>query len=651
MPEKAFESKFNQLVQNELSQKFPAAMPARVGFQLIDRQDMPDGGEKAVGVTALKVNNVKAYIPSIFRDNEIKGLDLMWLYEPDLFVPADGEWIKKLSDSGTQMTAVGKRMDKREQSSMKSPAASMIDHSFFLGGKTAERENDDFCFDFRSMLFSIPGFGTDKTAEALASPDVANPILEHLGEAYFYRLMGDCGFAKAAAAFSDSMDTEEQGDVAHMAKVMIIDGPADNGADTLSDAEKKLLMKNEVYVKDERDPASLGKLYRNTPNSSMKVPDKSGLYDLMTVDGDLRRCLVIFGRDRDRSDGVKNSGIKAGGSKVLVVCLDAPEKAYQVMSDDLFGAQVQAVSEADNKTLGRKADDSIYDIGENLFVAQPHRWLRLYKNRDMDGKSNNTFWATMDDGKSATVTVRFTGVTGDPEIVGNVLFLPLNSRVFSEAEKPLNTTSWEASSKMLFKQAGCQSLRVSRLNGGWQVALSGEHKGTMDKKAALRELSIGLGLYGGEAQMLLKEADRNGMTEYMYKEAAQVVGDNNGVPFNMSQPNKTRTTADPGGIKADPDTVKNLSEAAEKGDEDVFDLAIIKNLLNAANDRELTKDTLDELTGAMDACGRALYRMYWQDADDSNKDTEQRRGSENQLLNLFKALSEAVLDMQEKHSI
>jgi hypothetical protein len=653
MPEKAFESKFNQLVQNELSQKFPAALPARIGFQLVDRQDMPDGGEKAVGVTALKVNDVRAYIPSIFQDNEIKGLDLMWLYEPDLFVPANGAWLSRLSDVGTQMPSIGQRLRKDEEASSNAPDETIISHSFLLGGKTAERAEPrrrlrdvpmDHVVDVRSLLLRLPGFGTDKTAETLAHPDVANPLLARFGQDYLFDLMADCGFCKHASM----QDPEACASVKGMSKVMVVDGLAAEGAELLSEAEKKVLLKNEAYVKDDRDPASLAKLYRCQPNSSMKTPDKSGLYDLMTSEGGTRRCLVVFGSSRKR-DGMAGDCEPAAGSRALVVPLDDAKAAWEIDSHDMFGTPLQAIGPDDDKELGAKADDGVHDIEGQFYLLQPHRWVRLTQNRDFEGNSRNTFWVTMDDGTSGSAKVRFTGRAGKPTLVGGVLFVPSDARVVKAKKEPHDLTTWSASSAILFKEAGCRPLRVGRLAGGWQISIDGERPRTLDKVAALKRLAIDMNLFGGEAQMLLKESERKGVVDYMYKQAAQDVGDLGATPYSIRTPTTTRRTQQPKGISPSPETVSSLQRAAEDGDEDVFEIGILKQLLSAADASELDKDVLDEITGAMDACGRKLYKLYWHgDAHREQYGATDLKELENKLRMLFQELGSAVLLLQDR---
>jgi len=657
MPEKAFESKFNQLVQNELSQKFPAALPDRIGFQLITREELPSGDEKAVGVTALKANDVRAYIPAVFHDNEIKGLDLMWLYEPDLFVPADGRWLERLKETGTQLESIGRPPTDEEDRSSNTPENTIISHSFFLKGKTAEREPSrpmheasmNSVVDVRAILSGFPGFGTDKTAETLASPDIANTILEKYGETYLYDLMQEIGFAKQAEVMQNTSDPEEAAKVAKLAKVFIISGPDSEGAELLSQSEKKILMKNQAFVKDDRDPASLGKLFRAQPNSSMQVPVCSGLYDLMTNEGKLERCMVIFGKTK-KCDGQLGDNTGAGGSGVIVIPLSDPKTAWKLNSSELFGKVLQSVSEKDNVVIGTQANDGIYDRKGMFYIVQPHRWIRMMAQQSSGGKSQNTFSVTMDDGNTSYgCVVRFTGESGNPALINNVLFVPLNARIVSANEDPHKMTNWKSSSTTLFKEAGCKPIRVSRMAGGWQILLDGKPSRVMDKVASLRALSVDLRLYGGDAQMMLKEAERQGHTEYMFKSAAVAVDNTNNLPYQIKEPRKTRSQESGKGLENNASTVKRLQGAAEKGDEDVFELEILKNLLVGTDSTELTKDTLDELTGAMDACGRKLYKMYWEtDKLKEEFGAQDIKRQETKLLSLFQELGDVVLDMQEQ---
>lgn len=63
------------------------------GFQLLEKSD---DDTKAVGVVGFNVNQMQIYCPVFFLNGEIKGNELMYLADQDLFVPVKEAWLNKI---------------------------------------------------------------------------------------------------------------------------------------------------------------------------------------------------------------------------------------------------------------------------------------------------------------------------------------------------------------------------------------------------------------------------------------------------------------------------------------------------------------------------------------------------------------------------
>ena len=85
-----FEKTFSDLAFTRLQDKAPALLNYLVGFQLIDKSD---DETHAVGVFGFKVGPEWVYAPNFFINGELKGHELLYLKDQDLFVPMTEEWI------------------------------------------------------------------------------------------------------------------------------------------------------------------------------------------------------------------------------------------------------------------------------------------------------------------------------------------------------------------------------------------------------------------------------------------------------------------------------------------------------------------------------------------------------------------------------
>lgn len=87
----AFATSFAQLATNQLGQKVPSLMQKMLGFQVIDKAD---DDSRAVGFFAFDLGGQLIYTPAFFLRGEIRGLDMMYVKEKDIFLPLDEAWVE-----------------------------------------------------------------------------------------------------------------------------------------------------------------------------------------------------------------------------------------------------------------------------------------------------------------------------------------------------------------------------------------------------------------------------------------------------------------------------------------------------------------------------------------------------------------------------
>lgn len=91
--DKTFESSFSQLAHTYLQQKAPSLLDFELGFQLIDKAE---DDSKALGITGFKVGPMQLLAPVFFLDGDLKGQELLYIKEQNLYVPLMEEWLNYL---------------------------------------------------------------------------------------------------------------------------------------------------------------------------------------------------------------------------------------------------------------------------------------------------------------------------------------------------------------------------------------------------------------------------------------------------------------------------------------------------------------------------------------------------------------------------
>lgn len=92
-PEQGFEQAFASLAYAYLKDKSPRLIDFIVGFQLIDRNE---DNTKAVGIFGFKVGDNWLYAPVFFLNGDLKGHELLYVKNQDMFVPLKENWVNNL---------------------------------------------------------------------------------------------------------------------------------------------------------------------------------------------------------------------------------------------------------------------------------------------------------------------------------------------------------------------------------------------------------------------------------------------------------------------------------------------------------------------------------------------------------------------------
>lgn len=88
-----FEQAFSSLAYAYLKDKSPRLLDFIVGFQLVDRNE---DNTKAIGIFGFKIGEQWLYAPVFFLNGDMKGHELLYIKNQDLFVPLKENWVNYL---------------------------------------------------------------------------------------------------------------------------------------------------------------------------------------------------------------------------------------------------------------------------------------------------------------------------------------------------------------------------------------------------------------------------------------------------------------------------------------------------------------------------------------------------------------------------
>lgn len=110
---------------------------------------------------------------------------------------------------------------------------------------------------------------------------------------------------------------------------------------------------------------------------------------------------------------------------------------------------------------------------------------------------------------------------------------------------------------------------------------------------------------------------------------------------------RNRDAYDP--ANPDPMATQVAQDAADKGQKDVFDTAMVANLLKMTRDDEMIDEHIPDLMKGLDRCGRLLFAYFWHGDQFSERFGDSDMSElEDSLRNTFENLGDLVLFLKQK---
>jgi len=699
MSDVSFERKFGQLVDAQINEKLPSLVDSRIGFQVIDKNEEET---RAIGVAAFVVSNVWLYIPIFFINGEIKGFDLVYIKNKDLFLPAMDNWIEAIKDQGISVLGESKSSPGDDQFSASPSDTQIFTTEATTFGKTAafdansiiEKEDwDKMKVHYAKVLTpdiltDIPKLG--KTAcktfidTFLNNPDFANSLFEHYSVEDLQKV------AAEAVHVAHPEESPEE----HLVK-FYTDSTSKEAKHELEDPEKRLLMRQGIYVRDNRTNHT--KVFQESIDSSTyQNPTSNGIYDIFLQDGSHKTMIVLLPQClSDIPNYSKASRQSNLGRPAALIDPSSPKKYIRKLNKEIYCKPSTNITQKEVTGLqgGVKASlRSLRDLKQDVFLlfVQSNTCAietRLHaKKKSGDGSTYATVLNTTGNGNASIapmegneeVMIEFTGPDGKLKVHGNKLFVPEGTRLFTmdpygkpnEAEELLYggpSTIYQ----LMHKQAGVKHLSVYCSGTQAEMKFSGESTGMMDKLAAVEHLILDHGVEASQVMTVMKEAEAAlyNTKNFYIKHAAAYDSAAYGKaqrPF-MGGPGgkheyavKTSLDTKKGRQQSGPKSADNenilpeeainqASKASQSGIKEVFDVAVIESLVDVADVGELRRDYITDMIQGMDKVGRMLFLFYWH-----NDEFEDRYGKEDMIKledtmkQVFQSMGDLVLFLKEK---
>lgn len=425
-----FEKSFSNVAHAFLQDKAPTLLEYELGFQLLDRNE---DNTRAVGVFAFKVGSQIMYAPQFFLNGDLKGYELLYLKNQDMFVPISEGWLNHIINKRPQ--ALGEPHQQEPGDGMfKSPELSSLSRSP-MKVAAAQAKVAHYAADFMPMLVDLAS--ADVTAECNSLADVMGDTLsldrllkqadsQMLDKAS--KLMSEDSRVLSAvikwhglAKFSSAIKAAEWKDSAtsntllgavthphqnYLTKVaaapMLDDDEDDvtvydsrsgapNGATTI---ELNIFYSTGMAVRDKRKPDDIAKVVNTQQEMTFTSPNVPGLYSVLTASGQLVDKIVLP-NIRDMRSSSSPSEVFVIGQTAKTVCSDCRFKQQAIMVADT-GADVQPGFDKWFKSL--PAVKTLEAGEEYVFVSQSGQVtdrVRVSRNLGKDSDGLTTYAISM----------------------------------------------------------------------------------------------------------------------------------------------------------------------------------------------------------------------------------------------------------------
>lgn len=741
----AFEQAFSNLAHAYLRDSAPKLLEHEIGFQLLDRNRE---NTKAVGVFAFKVGSHWLYAPVFFLNGDLKGHELLYIKNQDMFVPLKENWVNYLINR--KPSILGSGIDKNlTQFGQRQPDFTQLSRSPAKFG-SAQPTLKEMMTAVMPTLAKCATMNTKEAFDALGKELNLKTFLKEARLTTIQMLVKSCQHAPQLAAaiedfhglgiIKDAITAAKTRDAVKIASVL-------TSAPESPEAKKKLkvitydttvqtalppgtteedqekLLRDGILIQDERGDDEVSIPYNIQVAQKLFNPTESGLYEVLVKPGNIERCYIA----------VHPMGAARRANFVTVVRTDGSPDWLNTRADQVYCLSRVEGDEFDSWYDGLSDANSVSKSGRYMVLNKrgdstaPFRVLREYgesqygttsyevhledhakyppkgsigdccyndplnydKYRDgvrlhLNGKDGSSLRASMGDIFVPTGYKLLKVSKGEDDVASAD---GQDACACGESDPPaLMPGNLSDAQLMLMQKMGSVSIYHNGTAIEIHTWFTGKNAGHVAKelseKTALSDLVGRHGLREKAAMELLQRARARrkfachikyadpygapmmihgaptapadpgpvmGGESIMGTSVPTQLGIDVGVPVSSMSASQTDRSIYNPNTQLDDRTINQVLDAAETGQREVFDTAMIGTMLRAVRDDGLVDRYMGELTKGLDKLGRILFMFYWHGdrfADRYGK--ADMPELEDSLRNAFEMLGDVILFLKQK---
>ncbi len=640
-----FETKFAQLADSKLQEIAPSLYEARVGFQLIDKDEEDSRG---FGVMAFILNNTWVYIPTFFLQGKLK-MPALYIKKYDMTVPLNDSWISFVKSN--ELTQLGDLVGPDEDNQQEDQTGSQLldihtkianeKDSLIDQGDLTKMLNSSKCIE-TDLMKGLQEQGKD-SFDALINKmaneaDLTNTIFEHYSPEAL----------RETAKIIDSMP-KQASEAPVFNKVAYITDK--KYAKYLDESEKETLMTKGYVFKEAREDTSEVYVKKDIKDGSTRFsnPDKAGLYDVLQSDGKLKELFILFPKQAplhahyDEPFAGESGSIteRLRAKTCYVIDPKSPSKYFEVKTQDILGNYKKSPVEVSKKGNGNITEASL----DKRTLVESYRRDELLLVDKKGGSVNVPKYG-------GELRYKFTDNDGILTIRRGTLLIPNQVIYFTLNEKGQTAAALRLGDLNTFvgeieKAANLSNLKIYKDSEGYVITSNKSVGDTvLRKNAAMRSLIFDHGIHLDKATHLLDLPNdgRAHHNRYMIKYAG-IQSPDNGLGGLSAQ--ESPNTQEERELR--PEALDAVTNAANTGLKEVIDTSILSSLAGTSRSLEKISDYLGDLIKAMDRVGKILFLYYWHGEEfiDQFGKTEVA-DLETKLQDVFNSTGDLVLFLKEK---
>jgi hypothetical protein len=576
------EQDFARLAYTFMQDRAAGLVPYLLGFEVVERSE---DGDRAVGIFGCKVGDGYYYIPAFFINNQIKGMDLLYIKGTNMFVPLKESWINyitnkqtiQLGDGTANTTDLRRTFEqpnfdylvkpplhpgiKRGSAEDAMHSCAAVWNEMQTAIKQALEHDVEFQAAFTGAIQQMAGQSAEKSA---AASDLVRFMQHHGGpeavSEVLKSIQGSIKFANAALSLYPTveslMPTVFDASLQRKTASKLSIETAHSGP--VSDKDTEKIMRDGFTVTDNRDENEKAEVYPTEYYKRYSNPTEPGIYDVLLRTGGCAECWILQPSHTDTTpyliaiDTKSHHKMLAEASAVFVRDDKRAGKSAFEAASALSGLEVGGVYCFVGPTGGATPLVGIRGvITEN---GKRERYLATIKDcnitkrpkygKDFDTRSfPDTPYGTF--GDNYVAAVEFSDRHTKPAVVGDTLIVPKSWKALEIKDienydardlfKPGTITDVEEA----MNKAGIHKMAVDSDGLEYHVRFDGQPDGgPMNYKTAAIRLIAAYGFVEQDAKELLKEAQQLNRANRLVKLAQQTSMVGVAMP-NLPQPTQT----------------------------------------------------------------------------------------------------------------